>query len=355
MDSQHTLSPRKHPNGFTGDTQAQPTRTHSSDRWSRRWTNGQRVVALPSSSVFNPKFDLTLLRSLLEQEGFQIPTKDLEVSLQIALDSSSIRRVIFLNSNIFNLILAPVLYIVLWCAAYSTIHLYLESTITDFWVLCLCVSLVSIAFTSALLLVLHHTNKEINLSTDMRLLQVNERLIRHRLLIGVADWVQHCTGTLQLFCVYWDLVPCVASLTAALEDLAATKEDLQKKIKKRMSGLSLVTEVVPFDPDVISLEPEPPEEARPLLEEREDVYSTASSHREETKLTQTLSLVPDVNLPLQDVARQLLLTYSAAYIKQLVSERLPNGPPPGLAHGRPSHCTTTAQCLCQYVSQKVLQ
>ena len=35
-------------------------------------------------------------------------------------------------------------------------------------------------------------------NVDVRLIQVNERLVRHNLLVGVADWVQNCSGTLQV-------------------------------------------------------------------------------------------------------------------------------------------------------------
>ena len=39
---------------------------------------------------------------------------------------------------------------------------------------------------------------QINMNIDVRLIQVNERLSRHKLLVGVADWVQNCTGSLQV-------------------------------------------------------------------------------------------------------------------------------------------------------------
>lgn len=67
-----------------------------------------------------------------------------------------------------------------------------------------------------------------------------------------------------------------------------------------MSSLTLVTEVMSYDPDAISLDHDVPEEERPLLEENEDTNrSTPSSQREETKLTKNLSLVPDHTLPAQ--------------------------------------------------------
>ncbi|XP_063048582.1 transmembrane protein 268-like, partial [Engraulis encrasicolus] len=160
-------------------------------------TAGKEVWAVSSSSVFSPKFDLSHCRDQLNKQGFQVPPQDFEAPLQIALGRRSVRRYLFFNSNIFNFILAPVIYLVLWCAVYSTVHVYLVTPVTDFWVMCLCVSLISVLLSATILLTLHHSSKEISANTDARLILVNERLSRHRLLIGVADWVTHCTGTMK--------------------------------------------------------------------------------------------------------------------------------------------------------------
>ena len=39
---------------------------------------------------------------------------------------------------------------------------------------------------------------QINMNVDVRLIQVNEMMSAHNLLVGVADWVQNCTGKLQV-------------------------------------------------------------------------------------------------------------------------------------------------------------
>lgn len=39
---------------------------------------------------------------------------------------------------------------------------------------------------------------QINVNTDVRLVRVNERLIGHGLLLGVADWIERCTGKMQV-------------------------------------------------------------------------------------------------------------------------------------------------------------
>lgn len=116
-----------------------------------------------------------------------------------------------------------VLYVVVWCAIFSTLHLYIA--VANYWVLCLCVSLVAIFLTAAVIFILHHSGKEVtqggrlgseerspllffepisffflqlNVNTDVRLIQANERLAKHQLLVAVAEWVQNCSGKMQV-------------------------------------------------------------------------------------------------------------------------------------------------------------
>lgn len=56
---------------------------------------------------------------------------------------------------------------------------------------------------------------------------------------------------------------------------------------------------------------------------------------------------------LQAKAYQLLMTYSAVYVKLLVSERL-TGPSHHRLRSRRSHCSTAPFCLCQYIKKKIL-
>ncbi|KAM9418818.1 transmembrane protein 268-like isoform 1-T3 [Salvelinus alpinus] len=321
------------------------------NRGTSRWKNGQCVLAVPTSSMLSPRFDLSLCRALLERDGFQIPVADFETPLDIALDVSSVRRYLFLNSSLFHFIMAPIIYVVIWCAVFSTLHMYLS--VAD-WVLCLSVSLVSIFLTTFIIVILHYSNKEININIDVRLIQVNERLSQHMLLVGVADWVQSCTGTLQLFIVYWDTARCLRTLTETLEEMSFVGDEAQKRLKKRMSHLVLVSEVMTLDPVAVgSSVHERSDEERPLLMNDETEGSTSTSQREDTKLTTNYILVPDQILPAQAKALQLLLTYGAVYVKLLVSEKLPNSTHRPLHHRR-NHCTTASLCLCQYIKTKVL-
>ncbi|XP_043073281.1 transmembrane protein 268 [Puntigrus tetrazona] len=316
------------------------------------WRNGQCVASVSTSTWFTPTFDFSLCRTLLETKGFQIPAEDFEGPLRLALDHPSVRRYLLFNSSIFNVIIAPVLYVVLWCAVYSTLHMYLEASTADFWVLCLCVSLVSVILAAAINLIFHYSNKEINMNTDVRLVGVNEHVVRHKLLLGVADWVQKCRGNLQLFCVYWDMAPCLMSLTEALDNMSFVTDQVQKKLKKRMSHLVLVTEVTTLDPEAGLQDDELPDEEQPLLLEARE-RSSSASQREDSKLTKTFSLMPDTTRSNQAIAQQLLMTYSALYVRLLVSNKLPARPQWPSGAGK-NHCTSCL-CLCEYVELKVLQ
>lgn len=57
---------------------------------------------------------------------------------------------------------------------------------------------------------------------------------------------------------------------------------------------------------------------------------------------------------LQAKAYQLLMTYSALYVKLLMSRRL-TGPSHHCLRPRRNHCSTAPFCLCQYIRKKILQ
>lgn len=336
------------------DVQIQYTKSHPQERNNSRpdRSNGQCVASVPSSSMLNPSFDFSCCRAQLEREGFQIPFEHMEIPLKTALDVPSVRRYMVFNSAQFQFIMAPLLYVVLWCAVFSSLRLVI--TVSDFWVLCLSVSLVSIILTTVIIFILHHNNNKVNVNLDIRLVQVNEMLVRHKLLVGMADWVQNCTGNMKLYFVYWDMSPCLRALTETLEELSFVTTDTQNKLKSKMSHLVLVTKVSASDPEARSsdVEEEDSDEQSPLLGNGNTGTSTSSNQQKDTELTTNYTLVPDASLPPQAKAYQLLMTYSAAYVKLLVSERLSR---PSHHRLQRSHCTAAPLCLCQYIKLKLLQ
>lgn len=325
-----------------------------------RYSNGQCVLSIQSGSILNPGFDLVQCRSRLELNGFQIPESDLEAPLKTALTVPSVKRYITFNSSLFHFLMAPVLYVVLWCAVFSSLHSYI--TVTDYWVLCLCVSLVSILLTTAIIFTLHHSNKQINMNLDVRLIAVNERLVKHKLLVAVADWVENCSSNLQLYFVHWDMSHCLRALTETLEEANYEAQNIQKTLEKRMSHLVLVSKAPPTPSDSGTSHTkaqegdveQATEENRPLLQNQESECNTSSCHRGAHIVATNHSLVPDPALPAQVRAQQLLMAYSALYIKLLVSERL-SGPSHYRMRPKRNHCTTASLCLCQYIRTKILR
>ncbi|XP_029701317.1 transmembrane protein 268 isoform X3 [Takifugu rubripes] len=268
------------------------------------WANGQCVLALPSLSALNPRFDLTLCRERLENDGFQIPATDMEEPLTAALDAPAVRRYMVFNSSVFHFILAP-----------------------------------------------------INMNLDVRLIQVNERLVKHKLLVGVADALETCTGNTQvifysshlhhvphLCFVYWDMSRCLRTLTDAVEEHSS---DVQNKLKRKMAHLILVSE------GNAEAHVEPGwEEHRPLLRAEGEAGCRRPTGLGETPTN--ASLLPEASLPAQTKACQLLMTYSSVYVKLLVSRRL-SGPSHHRLRPVRNHCTTAPFCLCQYIKKKILQ
>ncbi|KAL6099552.1 tmem268 [Pungitius sinensis] len=315
-----------------------------------KWSNGQCVVAMPSCSILKPSFDLSLCRAKLETDGFQIPVIDMEAPLKTALDVPSVRRYLVFNSALFHFAMAPVLYVVVWCGVFTTLHLYIS--VSDYWVLCLSVSLVSIFLTIVIIFVLQYSNKEINMNIDVRLIQVNERLVKHKLLVAVADWVQSCSGNMQLYFVFWDMSCCLRALTETLEEQSFVEDDTQNKLKRKLSHLVLVTEDAAVDPEVGGSDEEQDScEQRPLLRHEDTECSTSSNRPEGANATNNYSLVPDASLPAQAKAYQLLMTYSATYVRLLLSERLPRPS----HYPQRNHCSTDHLCLCQYIKKKILR
>uniref|UniRef100_A0AAQ4Q4L6 Transmembrane protein 268 n=1 Tax=Gasterosteus aculeatus aculeatus TaxID=481459 RepID=A0AAQ4Q4L6_GASAC len=301
-------------------TEAEP---QQADNNVPKWTNGQCVVATPSCSMLNPSFDLSLCRAKLETDGFQIPFKDMDAPLKTALDVPSVRRYLVFNSALFHFAMAPVLYVVVWCGVFSTLHLYIA--VSDYWVLCLSVSLVSIFLTIAIIFVLQYRNKEINMNIDVRLIQVNERLVKHKLLVAVADWVQSCAGNMQLYFVFWDMSCCLRALTETFEERSFVEDNTQNKLERKLSHLVLVAEDAAVDPEVGgSDEEQDSSEQRPLLTREDTECSTSANRPEGAKVTTNYSLVPDASLPAQ-VARCLTdyqrLPISPAAVAEMTAQR----------------------------------
>ncbi|XP_069054121.1 transmembrane protein 268 [Lepisosteus oculatus] len=312
-------------------------------------SNGQVLLACPSTCPWAPRFDLALCRDLLAAKGVQIPVQEFDRPFLNALDSPSIRRYLLFNSTLFQLFLAPAVYMVIWCGLYSSLHLYLSSLVERrFWLFCLSVSVLAVLLTSLVLLILGQNNRKINMNTDVRLIQANEVLSQHELLTGVWDTVQNCSSLHQLLFVHFDLSGCRARLTELLEEQSFVRAQLQSKLHQRLAHLLLLVKVATPDPEG-SAEAADSEETPLLLSggEQEPARDSARGQQREPQLSKSYSLVPE-GTP-EEMAHRLLLTYGAVYVRLLAARGLPS-------EERPLHVRrTNTPCLCQYVEKAVLR
>lgn len=67
---------------------------------------------------------------------------------------------------------------------------------------------------------------QLNVNLDVRLIQVNERMVKHKLLVAVVDWVQNCSGNMQVDCwqrLYDDRISVLSSLPTMSQRRACVK------------------------------------------------------------------------------------------------------------------------------------
>uniref|UniRef100_A0A672KU20 Uncharacterized protein n=1 Tax=Sinocyclocheilus grahami TaxID=75366 RepID=A0A672KU20_SINGR len=279
-------------------------------------------------------FDFSHCRTLLETKGFQIPAEEFEGPLRLALDHPSVRRYLLLNSNIFNVIMASVRNSLLKHRRSHTFH---QNCLMIFECL-------SVIFVHTMEVIVYQNCLVIDILQNI-IFCSHEQTCLTALLLDLS----FCP---QLFCVYWDLSPCLISLTEALDNMSFVRDQVQNKLKKRMSHLVLVTEVTTLDPEAGVQDEELPEEEQPLLVGGRE-QSASTSQREDSKLTKNFSLMPDTTLSNEVIAQQLLMTYSALYVRLLVSNKLPA--PPQRPTGAGKNHSTSCLCLCEYVELKVLR
>ncbi|KFP05064.1 Transmembrane protein C9orf91, partial [Calypte anna] len=113
-----------------------------------------------------------------------------------------------------------VFYVSLWTNIYSTVQLW---SFGRYWGTSLLVTLAAVAITVAVILVIDHHQRKINLNTDVRLAAANEIFIKHSLILGVTDVLDGPHYILQLWFVHFSPQLCLQSLSAHIMDLQRTQ------------------------------------------------------------------------------------------------------------------------------------
>ncbi|XP_041068974.1 transmembrane protein 268 isoform X1 [Carcharodon carcharias] len=307
--------------------------------------NGRMLLDLTSSGFWwSQGFDLESCVESLARFGVQVPPEDYELPIQVSLMNTEVRRYMYFSSTGFMMLLAPVFYLAAWCCLFSTFHLYLGQYVKSFyWAFCLLISVVAILLTTVLLLLLHRHHQKINVNTDMRLIWANENLMKHNILVGVLDATKYCMSMLHLCFMYFDVKECEGRLTSLLEERHQTRSGLQCLLNQKLGHLCIVIETNQVSP-LNNMQAQ--SEETPLLSgDNEDSRSNGNQQTQHVFNTLTC-LVPKGTA--QEIAYQLLVTYSGLYVKLLATQQLPCIR--SSIHAKDAN----VPCLCQYIETSIL-
>ncbi|XP_041262693.1 transmembrane protein 268 isoform X2 [Onychostruthus taczanowskii] len=224
-----------------------------------------------------------------------------------------------------------VFYISLWTNLYSTLQL---CSLGHSWGAGVLVTLVALALTVLVILVIDGHQRKLNVNTDVRLAAVNEIFIKHSIILGITDVLDGPHNILQLWFVHFSPEHCLQALAAHITQLQGTQAGLRHRLNK----LWVVMDVA-AQPE-LQLEEEAPCEESPLLSRR------VTMNKDPVTCSELLPLIPEG--PPQAMAQQLLVIFSACYVRLLVTGRLPRASPGGhLGH-------SSVPCLCQFIQSTVL-
>ncbi|OWK50362.1 Transmembrane protein C9orf91 [Lonchura striata] len=227
-----------------------------------------------------------------------------------------------------------VFYISLWTNLYSTLQL---CSLGHSWGAGVLVTLVALALTALVILVIDGHQRKLNVNTDVRLAAVNEIFIKHSIILGITDVLDGPHNTLQvslLWFVHFSPEPCLQALAAHITHLQGTQAGLRQRLNKLWVALDVAVQ-----PE-LRVEEEAPSEESPLLS------SKVTLNKDPVICSELLHLIPEG--PPQAMAQQLLVIFSACYVRLLVTGRLPRASPGGhLGH-------SSAPCPCQFIQSTVL-
>ncbi|XP_066057072.1 transmembrane protein 268 isoform X3 [Chamaea fasciata] len=272
-------------------------------------------------------FDMDLCARKLQSLGVQVPMDPWKRLIQEGILRPEVRRFLFYSSRGFQIAMAVVFYISLWTTLYSTLQL---CSLGHSWGAGVLVTLVALALTVLVILVMDCQQRRLNVNTDVRLAAVNEIFIKHSIILGITDVLDGPHNILQLCFVHFSPEPCLQALRAHLAHL----QEKQAGLRHRLNKLCVVVQ-----PE-LGREEEAPCEESPLLS------SGVTPSKDPVTCNELLHLIPEG--PPEAMAQQLLVIFSGCYVRLLVTGRLPGAG----AGGHLGH--SSVPCLCQFIQTTVL-
>ncbi|XP_005527384.1 PREDICTED: transmembrane protein C9orf91 homolog [Pseudopodoces humilis] len=276
-------------------------------------------------------FDMDLCAEKLQSLGVQVPADPWKRLIQEGVLRPEVRRYLFYSSRGFQIAMAVVFYISLWTNLYSTLQL---CSLGHSWGAGVLVTLVALALTALVILVIDCHQRKLNVNTDVRLAAVNEIFIKHNIILGITDVLDGPHNILQLWFVHFSPERCLQALSAHMAHLQGTQAGLRHRLDKLCVAMDVAVQ-----PE-LGMEEEAPCEESPLLSSR------VTLNKNPVTCNELLHLIPEG--PPEAMAQQLLVIFSGCYVRLLVTGRLPRaGPGAHLGH-------SSVPCLCQFIQTTVL-
>ncbi|XP_006137245.2 transmembrane protein 268 isoform X1 [Pelodiscus sinensis] len=305
--------------------------TQASDlHWGKEPHNGQVLLVLTANNTCSStSFDMELCAEKLKTFGIQMPVDQWKSLIQNAILDPEVRRYMFYNSRAFGIAIAVIFYISIWANIYSTMQLY---SFGLHWEVSILVTLAAMALTIIVILVIDQHQKKIHVNTDVRLAAANEVFMKHNVLLGVTDVMDRHQNILQLGFVHFNLEKCFQSLADCITEL---KSNDQSALRHKLDQFCVTMETV------IQMGQGRAEESS-----SEDSPLLPNGKKGTLAFNELLPLIPE-GAP-EVMAQQLLVIFSAYYIRLLISGQLPEV----LMLRHVEH--TNIPCLCQFIETNVL-
>ncbi|XP_015500699.1 transmembrane protein 268 isoform X2 [Parus major] len=170
-------------------------------------------------------FDMDLCAEKLQSLGVQVPADPWKRLIQEGVLRPEVRRYLFYSSRGFQIAMAVVFYISLWTNLYSTLQL---CSLGHSWGAGVLVTLVALALTALVILVIDCHQRKLNVNTDVRLAAVNEIFIEHNIILGITNVLDGPHNVLQLWFVHFSPERCLQALSAHITHLQGTQAMAQQ-------------------------------------------------------------------------------------------------------------------------------
>ncbi|XP_034280505.1 transmembrane protein 268 [Pantherophis guttatus] len=269
----------------------------------------------------------------LKTLGIEVTEDQWETLIQRAVLEPEMRTYLSYNSRGIRMAIAAIVYVTLWINLYSVLQIF---SVGQSWKVSVLVTVVALLAAVAILVIIHHYQRKMNVNTDMRLMAANEAFMKLGFMVGMTNIPDKNCAVPQLWFVRFDVGPCLQSLTDSLATLERSQESALKRHLEDV-GIVVETAILPTWENQLN---DSLEESSLLPETKKKGGRNFMARRE------FLRLIPD-RTP-ETMAQQLLTIFSSYYVRLLVSGQLPE------VHAGQHETIGQKPCLCQFVKTRLL-